>query len=50
MDETALLDSVYAERNQCISLIVRMAQALNLPVGMLPGQDEYWPLVFVELP
>lgn len=43
---------LYKERAMCISLIVKMAQALGLTVGMQidPKEGEEWPVVYVDLP
>lgn len=49
-DTTDLINSIYTERNQCISLIVRMAQALGLPIGTKIDAESSWPIVFVDLP
>ena len=51
------LDAVYAERDKCVALIARMAQALgcNVGLGEHPSSDESWmdewkTIVFVDLP
>lgn len=50
------LNGVYTERNQCVALIARMAQALGYTVGKVVGPaafcdaSEEWNLVFVDLP
>ena len=49
------VDEVYAERNKCVSLIARMAQALHLEafIGKHHGDDwddDWRHVVFVQLP
>ena len=49
------VQKVYAERNMCIALLCRMAQALNLSLGIGKHQGENWDeewqnVVFIDLP
>lgn len=50
-------DAAYAERNQCVALLARMAQQLGCPVVVArhPAGDKGWEadwrtLLFIELP
>ena len=46
------MDALYKERAMCVSLIIKMARALGLTVGMKidSKEGEEWPVVFVDLP
>jgi hypothetical protein len=43
-------DTIYAERDMCVSLIAKMAQELGYKVGIQQTEDPAWPLVFINLP
>ncbi len=44
------LNALYTERNMCVALIARMAQALGFNVGIREDPENSWPIVFVDLP
>lgn len=45
------LQHLYAERNSCVALILRLAGALGYRTGLLADPAEpLWPVVYVDLP
>jgi hypothetical protein len=57
LDMARRKDAAYAERNQCVALLVRMALALGWKAGVRehPAEDKDWEddwrtVVFVDLP
>lgn len=46
----ASIDEVYEERNECVALLLTLADRLHYPTWYANGDDPLWPVVFIDLP